>query len=125
MKRIIFPLLMIVALTVSLCACSKQGTAEELEDMTTVSGDGYVAIAWDKNLYVPYCAVSKSDLGKQIGIVDGDKDDRVYEYKGYSTNEWLINMYESGLMDSAMLYREINVTDIPEGWVSEYEWNNR
>lgn len=24
---------------------------------------------------------------------------------------------------AAMLYREINVVDIPDGWQSEYEWN--
>ena len=123
MKRIILLLSMIVALIVSLCACSGQDSAEGLADMTTVSGDGYVAISWNNNLYVPYCAISNSDRGKQIGIVDGDKDDKVYEYNGYSANEWIINIYESGLMDGAMLYREINVTDIPDGLQSEYEWN--
>lgn len=124
MKRMIFMLLMIIALTVSFCACSGQDSSEDLADMTTVSGDGYVAISWNNNLYVPYCAISNSDLGKQIGIVDGDNDDKVYEYNGYSANEWIINIYESGLMDGAMLYREINVTDIPDGLQSEYEWNN-
>ena len=105
-----------------LSACSKQG--QDLEDMASGHGDGYVTIVWDDKTYVPYCAISNSKRGKQIGIVDGDEDDRVYEYKGHSTDEWLISRVVSGLMDSAMLMREVNVTDIPEGLESEYEWNN-
>ena len=47
--------------------------------------------------------------------------DAVYECKGYSTDEWIGTAFP---YDAAMLWREINVTDIPEGWESEYEWNN-
>lgn len=108
----------LIAVTIfSMCSCSKQNLA----DMTTSVTDDYAAIVWGEKTYVPYCAVSKTDCGEQIGIVDGDGDDRVYEYKGYSADEWIVNYY---VMDSAMLYREINVTNIPEGLQSEYEWNN-
>lgn len=44
----------------------------------------------------------------------------MYEYKGYSADEWIVNAY---VMDSAMLCREVNVTNIPDGLQSEYEWN--
>ncbi len=115
MKKIVSLSLMIILF--SLCACSKQ----ELADMTTELHDGYVAILWEDKTYVPYCAIAKTDCGEQIGIVDGDKDDRIYAYKGHSTDEWIINAYA---MDSAMLCREISVTDIPDGLQSEYEWNN-
>lgn len=114
---------MIIILITFLCACTQQVSEENFIDMTSGTGDGYATIEWGKNTYVPYCTISKNDCGNQIGIVDGDKDDRVYEYNGYSTNEWIISMYVSGLMDSAMLYKEINVTDIPAGLQSEYEWN--
>ena len=80
------------------------------------------AIIWDDRTYVPYCAFSKSDCGRQIGIVDGDKDDKVFEYKGYSSDEWIINYYANN-MDTIMLLREIDVTDIPDNLHSEYEWN--
>ena len=116
MKRILSMFLFAIMI-LSLCACSKK----ELADMTTESHEDYIAIVWENKTYVPFCAISKTDCGEQIGIVDGDKDDRVYEYKGYSTDEWIINYY---VMDSAMLLREINVTDIPDGLQSEYEWNN-
>lgn len=52
--------------------------------------------------------------------MNGDKDDRVYELKGYSVDEWIVQAFPH---DAAMLLREINVTDIPDGWKSEYEWN--
>ena len=113
MKR----LLSMFLFTIILCACSKQ----ELADMTTESHEDYTAIVWENKTYVPYCAISKTDCAEQIGIIDGDKDDRVYAYKGYSTDEWIINYY---VMDSAMLCREINVTNIPDGFQSEYEWNH-
>ena len=116
-------LLIIVALAASLSACSRQNSTEDLADMTSSSGGGYRSVVWGDNTYVPYCAISNSERGKQIGIVDGDENDRIYEYEGYSTDEWIIGIYVSGLMDSAMLLREINVTDIPEGLESEYEWN--
>ncbi len=116
MKKILSMFLLAIMI-LFLCACSKQ----ELADMTTEIHDDYAAIVWEDKTYVPYCAISKADCGEQIGIVDGDKDNRVYEYKGYSTDEWIINSY---VMDSAMLCREMNVTNIPDGLQSEYEWNN-
>ena len=107
----------IMAVIISLCSCSKQ----DLADMTTLVNDEYAAIVWEDRTYVPYCAIDKAQCGQQIGIIDHDEDDKVFEYKGYSVDEWIINYY---VMDSAMLYREINVTDIPRGLQSEYEWND-
>ena len=90
--------------------------------MTYGEGDGYATIIWGDKTYVPYGALSAyGERGKQIGVVDGDKDDRVYELKGYSFDEWIVNSFPH---DAAMLLREVNVTDIPDGWQSEYEWNN-
>lgn len=93
-------------------------------EMTTEESDRYNAIVWGEKRYVPYCAFSQKDCGKQIGIVDGDENDRVYEWKGHAADEWIINIYVSGLMDGAMLYREENTTNVPEGLSSEYEWNH-
>ncbi len=116
MKRLLSIILSIFAIA-ALCSCS----GRELADMTTVVNVRYAAIVWEDRTYVPYCAIPKRDCGEQIGIVDGDKDNRVYEYKGYSADEWIINSYG---MDSAMLLKEIDVTDIPAGLESEYEWNH-
>ena len=117
MRKIIILLLMVTMLFI-LCACSEQ----ELTIMTTSEGQGYAAIVWEDKTYVPYCAISKRDCGGQIGIVDGDKEDRVYQYKDYSVEQWIINAYTKD--GGAMLYREINVIEIPDGLDSEYDWNN-
>ena len=122
-KRLPAILLMVFVLMITGCENSNS-SENELADMTSLTENGYNAIVWGENTYVPYCAIQRNECGKQIGFVDGDKDDRVYEYDGYSADEWIINIYVSGLMDSAMLCREKNVTDIPDGLVSEYEWNN-
>ena len=120
MKKKIYSIISLCSIvSVVLCACSTQ---HNLVEMNTKEENGYVAIIWDDRTYVPYCAFSKSDCGRQIGIVDGDKDDKVFEYKGYSSDEWIINYYANN-MDTIMLLREIDVTDIPDNLHSEYEWN--
>ena len=116
MKKIC-SLVMIILLITSLVACSQQ--EQELEDMTSTSIDGKHAIVWEDRTYVPFCVVSKNDRGEQIGYVDGDTDDRISEYKGYSSEEWLVNWLP---MDGgAILLKEQNVVDIPDGLEAEYE----
>ena len=90
--------------------------------MELLAGDEYASILWEERPYVPYCAISKSACGVQIGIVDHNKDDKVYEFEGYLANEWIISAlrWDGG----AMLWKEINVVDIPAGLESEYDWNN-
>ena len=119
MKKLL-AFIMLITLAASLCACALQKS--NLADMTTGAGDGYVTVIWGDKIYVPYRALSAyGKRGKQIGIVDGDKDHKVYECKGQHTEEWIVTALPQ---DAAMLMREINVTAIPEGWQSEYEWNN-
>jgi hypothetical protein len=122
MKKVLLVFLT-VSMILSICACSKQEVAD-MANLTTEDKDGYVAITWDERTYVPYTAISKKDCGKQIGIIDNDENDKVYEYKDYSSEMWIAEMYISGEMDAPMLFREVDVTDIPEGLESEYEWNN-
>lgn len=105
-------------LIILLCACSKQSLA----DMEILDNGEYASILWEERIYVPYCAISPSACGAQIGIVDHNKDYKVYEFEGYSVNEWIVSTlkWDGG----AMLWREINVVDIPAGLKSEYDWNN-
>ncbi len=103
-----------------LCSCG--GT--DLTDMTSVDTEDYRAIEWEDRIYVPYSPAEKSDMGKQIGIVNGDKNDGIYEAKDLPAEEWIMSYYRSGEMDSPMLFKEENTTDIPHGFTSEYPWNN-
>ena len=117
MNRIVFLLAIGILVVSVMCACAQQ----DLADMTAGEGDGYATIVWGDKTYVPYGALADyGERGKQIGIVDGDKDNRVYELKGYSVDEWIVNALPH---DGGMLLREIDATDIPDGWQSEYEWN--
>jgi hypothetical protein len=106
-----------------LSSCSQSDN--KLENMTTENNNDYVSIIWGGRTYVPFCAINNSERGVQIGIVNGDKNDQVFEYKEHSTDNWIISFYKSGEMDSSMLMKEINVKKIPNNLQSEYEWNNK
>lgn len=90
--------------------------------METEVTDQYAAIVWDERFYVPFCPVGASACGRQIGIVDGDDQEKVFEFKGHSVDEWIVNAHSPH--DGAMLLREIQVQNTPDGLVSEYDWNN-
>lgn len=115
-KARVLGLVMIMA--AALCAC---GPKQELADMSTGEGGGYMTILWEDRIYVPFCVVSKNDCGTQIGYLDGDRDNRVCEYKDYPPAEWIASYLT--VDGGAMLFKEINVTDVPDGLQSEYEWN--
>ena len=109
-------------LMIILSSCNSKNS--KLDNMTTESNDDYVSIIWEGRTYVPFCAVDNDEKGVQIGIVNGDKNDQVYEYKGYSSDDWIISFYKSGEMDTSMLMKEVNVKEIPNNLQSDYEWNN-
>jgi hypothetical protein len=93
--------------------------------MTREDNNDYVSIVWKNRTYIPFCAIDNSERGVQIGIVNRDKNDQVFEYKNHSTDDWIISFYKSGEMDNSELMKEINVTKIPNNLQSEYEWNNK
>ncbi|MCH5204589.1 MAG: hypothetical protein J1F03_07560 [Oscillospiraceae bacterium] len=99
-----------------LSACG--GEKADLVDMKKTSVDGKWAVIWEDRTYAIFCVVSKKDCGEQVGYVDGDKDDRISEYKGYPAEEWLVSWLP---MDGgAMLLKEQSVTEIPDGLEAEY-----
>ena len=77
---------------------------ENMENMSYYETEQYKAIIWNNRTYVPYTTVKNSDRGQWIGIVNNDEEDRVYQYKEYSTNEWII-LYNNS---ETMLMKEIN-----------------
>ncbi|MDK2563923.1 hypothetical protein QOZ84_10205 [Romboutsia sedimentorum] len=113
----------ICLLMVILFICSQSDNKSE--NMTTGDNNDYVLIVWEGRSYVPFCVIDNSERGAQIGVVNGDKNDQVFEYKKHSTYNWIISFYKSGEMDNSMLIKEIDVTKIPNNLRSEYEWNNK
>jgi hypothetical protein len=97
---------------------------KDLVNMSILDKGEYQAIVWNDKTYVPYCAISNSERGELIGIVNGDKNDQIYQYNNYPIEEWIISFYYSGEMDNSMLMRELSVKEIPDGLHSEYNWNN-
>ena len=120
MKKKLYRIVCLCSLvSIVLCACGKN-TA--LIDMSTAEGDAYMAIIWEDRTYIPFCAISKNDCGTQIGYLNGETDDRICEYKDYPTDEWIVNHLMAD--EGAILFKEVNVTHIPDGLESEYEWNS-
>ncbi len=66
------------------------------------------------NVTYSFYSALPSDLsrGKQIGIVDGDKKHKVYEIKGFSSDEWVIEYYDV-IMSVYSVYKADKVTEIP------------
>ena len=115
MKRFLTVALSTLLMIPALSGCGGQ---HDLVDMSSISTDGKRAVVWEDITYVPFCVVSKNDRGKQIGYVDGDTNDRISEYKGYSSKEWLVSWLP---MDGgAILLKEQGVVDIPDRLEAEY-----
>lgn len=88
MKKRLYGIIRLCSLVlIVLCACGK---STNLIDMSTSEGDEYMAIIWEDRTYAPFCTISKSDCGTQIGYLNGETDDRICEYKDYPTDEWNI-----------------------------------
>lgn len=122
MKRTIV-LIITVLTTVLFASCSTDKLKGDLKEYGTGENESYTYITFDDKVFIPFSAVDNSRRGDQIGIVNGDKKDKIYEFKGFPSDEWIIEYYDSGEMDGSMLLRETSVTEYPEGIESEYAWN--
>lgn len=115
MKKIV-ALVSFFVVIFSLAACSRQ--QRDLVDVESVSMGGARGIVWEDRIYVPYCVISKNDRGKQIGYVNGNTNDRISEYRGYLSEDWLVSWLDTD--GGAILLKEQTVVDIPEGVEAEY-----
>lgn len=74
--------------------------------------------------YVPFSSADRSQIGTKIGSFRFSEDEPVedvYELIGQSSEQWII---AAGPDEThPMIYREMSVTEYPEGFVSEYPWN--
>lgn len=122
MKKYFFNIIIMAMLVLSACGTEKK--PDKLQTYTSGTNDDYAYITIDDKVFVPFVAVDNADRGNWIGIVDGDENNRIYEYKDYSSNEWIISFYNSGEMDGSMLMREQSVKKYPDNLTSEYDWNN-
>ncbi len=105
----------VCVLLVLLGGCGAHRTLVDMQ--STVVGD-LRAVVWEERVYVPFCVVPLSEKGEQVGFVDGDPEDRISAYGDAPVEEWLVSWlaHDGG----ALLLKEQNVVDIPEGLVQEY-----
>ena len=122
MKKYLLNILILAIIILSACGADKK--PDDLQAYTSGTNDDYAYITIDDKVFVPFVAVDNTDRGDWIGIVDGDDNNRIYEYKDYSSNEWIISFYNSGEMDGSMLMREQSVDEYLDNLTSEYDWNN-
>ncbi len=64
--------------------------------------------------YHPYGLPKKADMSNQIGTVNGDAKHKVYTFRDFPMEEFIIEQYESGLMDNPMLFRAADCDAEPE-----------
>lgn len=107
--------LLIALLIFLLAGCG----AKPYENLSAENDAQTVAIVRADTTYEFYGFVGNKKLtGKQIGIIDGDKNHKVYQVKGYDDADWLLtelNVFmEQGTYS---LFRASDVSDIPADFV--------
>lgn len=121
MKALLKSCVLATLLVVSIYCFTACGSNKDAIVFTEKVNDQYASVVWNDKEYVPFSAVlSSEDMGNYLGYMENEVEMKVYGYKDYSNEEWIIT---SGY-GCAMLYRETNVQNIPNGLVSEYDWNN-
>ena len=97
---------------VLLTACEPK-TAEELLNFQ-MDTERNVIVRGDIE-YGFYGLPKKSDRTEQIGTLNGDEKDKIYSFRDYPMEEFVIEYYESGLMDNPALYRADGCGEEPDG----------
>lgn len=99
------------------------------------SNSEYAYLTEGDRVYVPYCPYVSDMLGGCIGYCNYEAVDYgngeegepfrtyIYELQGYSSQEWIVEILDTGYTREGMIFRELNATEIPEGLSSEYKWN--
>lgn len=104
-----FSLMLVIVLVImifSSCSGKKYDDFQKLNDGSKLQRGSIT--------YSFYSALPKDSLRcKQIGIVDGDKKHKVFEVKGFSSDEWIIEYYDV-IMSDYNLYKADTVTEIPD-----------
>ena len=120
-KQIMFSLILIVGSLILLTGCQDKSNPIIFQKE---SNEEYAYIIYEGKEYVPYCAIFNNDRGEYLGHIKDDEQEEIYTYKSYSKDEWFISFNKIGLGGESMLFKEKNVTNIPDGLSSEYNWNN-
>ena len=107
MKKIVL-VLVFALLVCTLSACVSSASYESLKTL-----DNGSKLEWGDRTYSFYSAKPNAvQIGKQVAIVDDDRKHKIFEVKGYSHEEWIIEYYDV-IMSTYSLYKSDDVTDVP------------
>lgn len=89
------------------------------------SNENYIETIWEERVYVPYCSGGLDKIGNCLGYIEenGEIQEYIFELEGELVEEWLVGIVDSGGCNTGMILREINTEDIPQGFESDYIWN--
>ena len=118
MKRFL-GMLLLLCLLAALPGC----TAEGLEDMQWIEGEDGPSIVRGDSAYVFYGFVGGDRLtGRQIGVLDGDGDHKVFAVKGYADADWVLERLDTLMSGTTCsLFRRADLADIPEDFALDEE----
>jgi hypothetical protein len=139
MKKNILLLVLITMISFMLMSCGNKidlqltdsSVKYELRDNDEL---GCTELIIDDKIYRPYEPADISMAGEVVGYyndADEDNADYVLSAVGQSTDEWLVTVLNNGSdkvvngNNIGFLYKEVGVTNIPEGYEAEesYTWN--
>ncbi len=104
-KNLVVLTIMVIITFLTSCAAKNFESYQELENGSKLQRGDIT--------YSFYGALPKDSLrGKQIGIVDGDKKHQVFEVKGFSSDEWIIEYYNV-IMSVYAVYKADTVSETP------------
>ena len=116
--RAIFPklilLLVAVIAIISTSGCIQDDKTEyPLYAVSENDELGCVELIYNGIVFRPYGVFINNSLkGKQIGVREDSPKSKIYEVKGYDSNEWIVEYLEV-IMGSNMVLKAVGVTEIP------------
>ena len=117
-KRAISPKLMLLLITViaitSISGCIFDDDTEyPLYAVSENNELGCIELIYNGVVFRPYGVFLNNSLkGGQIGVREDSPQSKIYEVKGYDSNEWIVEYHEV-IMGTNMVLKAVGVTEIP------------
>lgn len=108
----------------SVLDASSQSQEDNLITYTVVANADTSSIKNGNLEYVPFCEAKASQIGKEIGTFTypGEAEEYfVYEMQDQPSDQWVI--VTGADQSNPQIYREMQVENYSEGFVSSYPWN--
>ena len=108
-------LLIMVVLTLGLAGCKNNEQTKYPEYNAVENAElGCIELEYEGVIYRPYGSFYNNDFrGNQIGIREGDLENKICEVIGYSSDEWITEYTDMFMGGGDMLFKAVGVIEIP------------